>query len=69
MHAEKGVSKNDPSNTRRSFFTSSKIRKFVVRHMSGKKHSSQNGNTGMHLLRSSLISVFSTFARFLETEG
>ena len=61
MQVVKSVSKNDLSKNRRPFLPSLKIRPYSVRCMSGKKRSSQNRNSDMCLLRSSLISVFSTF--------
>ena len=50
MQVEKGVSNNDPSNTRRSFLPSSKIKPYDVRRSLGKNSSSQHGNADRHLL-------------------
>ena len=69
MRMEEGVSKNEPSKTRRSFLPTLKIRPCGTRHVSEKKRSSQHESSTACFLCSSLISVFSTLVRFLETEG
>ena len=69
MQVKKGVSKEDPSNARRSFFPSLQIRPYWVRHKPGKKSSSQHGNAATHFSCFSLFQVVSAFFVFLEMEG
>ena len=69
MQGDNGVSRKDPSNARRCFSPSLKIKPFGVTCESGKNLSIQHGNTSVHLLRSSLVRVVSTLVVFLETEA
>ena len=66
---ENGVSKKDPSKTRRSFFPSLKIRPCSARHSSGNNCSSHHGNTATHFLYSTLFRVDSTVGTLLATDA
>ena len=68
MQVDNGVSKKDPSKTRRSLLAPFQTKPCGVRHESGKNFYSQNGNASTHFLRSSFLMMFSTFAIMLETD-
>ena len=68
MHVEKVVFMNEPSNTRRSFLHYLHTKPCGVMNKSGKKRSSQHGNTVTCMLRSSLFRVVSALDILLLTE-
>ena len=69
MQEKNGLSRKDPSKTRRSFPPSFKIKSFGERSKSRNIFSRQHGNADTHLLCSSFFRVVSTLVMFLETEG
>ena len=64
MQSENGVSRKDPSNTRKSCLPSLQIKPCGGMRKSGKNISSHHGNVTSQLLRSSLLRLFSTFVIF-----
>ena len=66
---ENGISKKDPSKTRRSVLPSLQIKPCGERHRSWKNFSSQHGNIDVHVSRSSLFRVYSTFGILFDTEA
>ena len=68
IQADNGVSRKYPSKVRRSFLPYLQIKPFGVRCKSGKNLSSQHGNADVHLFRSFLRRVVSTFVFFCKTE-
>ena len=68
MKEENGVSRKDPSKTRRSFLPSLQIKPCEVRRKCGKNLSIQHGNTDTFLLCSSLLRIVSTLVMLLEME-
>ena len=69
MQVENGVSKKDPSKTRRSLLPSMQMRTCGVKHGSEKNCSIQNRNTSTCLLCSSFFRVDSSFGMLFATKA